>query len=174
MRTLGIDPGSRLTGFGCVEGDRGEVRLIEAGVIRLCGANGNGSKHPLASRLAELEGDVADLLARLRPELVAVEALFAHYRHPATAITMGHARGVILLAIERAGMPLVELKPNAVKKALTGHGHAGKGQIQRAVQDLFRLPELPTPPDVADAVAIACCAAWRGASRGERVSAAGN
>jgi len=160
MRLLGIDPGSRVTGFGCVDAVPGGLALVEAGVIKLGSARGSDAT-TLSSRLHELHQDVTELIARLRPEAVAVEAVFAHYRHPATAITMGHARGVILLAIRHASVGLVELKPNAVKKSLTGHGHASKRQMQAAVQDMFRLPELPSPPDVADAVAIACCAAWR-------------
>lgn len=163
MRILGIDPGLQITGFGCV--DRPEDAradavpvLVEAGVFRLGQGGGEVS---VVSRLQELDSDIRALLERLKPDAVAVESLFAHYKHPATAIVMGHARGVILLAIRRAGLRLVEYKPNLVKKSLTGHGHAGKEQVQRAVQELFRLPELPTPPDMADAIAIALCAAWR-------------
>jgi crossover junction endodeoxyribonuclease RuvC len=163
MRIIGIDPGLLVTGFGCLEcSDRARQdavpRLVEAGVFRLGRGGGEVS---VASRLAELDADIRGLLARLQPDAVAVESLFAHYKHPATAIVMGHARGVILLAVERAGLQLVEYKPNLVKKSLTGHGHAGKEQVQRSVQELFHLPELPSPPDMADAIAIALCALWR-------------
>jgi crossover junction endodeoxyribonuclease RuvC len=88
-----------------------------------------------------------------------VEKLYAHYAHPMTAILMGHARGVILLCAARRGIELVELPANRIKKSLTGHGHASKAQMQRSVQQLFKLKELPEPPDVADAIAIALCAA---------------
>ncbi len=163
MRIIGIDPGLLVTGFACVERSDearadGVPALVEAGVFRL---GKGGGEISVASRLAELDSDIRDLLERLKPAAVAVESLFAHYKHPATAIVMGHARGVILLAVQRAGLRLVEYKPNMVKKSLTGHGHAGKEQIQRAVQELYRLPELPSPPDMADAIAIALCAAWR-------------
>ena len=131
---------------------------MEAGVFRLAGA---GKRETVPDRLLELETDVAALIERLKPEAVAVEALFAHYKHPATAISMGHARGVILLAIRRAGLSLVELKPNEVKKFLTGNGHASKEQMQAAVRDRLCLREVPEPPDVADAIAIAMCAASR-------------
>lgn len=160
MRVLGIDPGTNITGFGCIDmADR--PSLVEAGVFRLKGSAVANGVDSLSSRLAELDADVRDLLERVSPDVVAVESLFAHYKHPATAITMGHARGVILLAVQRCGAQLVELKPNEVKKALTGHGHASKSQIQHAVMAAYRLAELPTPEDMADAIAIATCAAWR-------------
>lgn len=115
----------------------------------------------VSSRLVELERDLKDAIERLQPRMVAVESLFAHYKHPATAIIMGHARGVLLLTIRKAGLELLEFKPNEVKKSLTGHGHAGKEQMQRAVQTRFGLASPPSPPDVADALAIALCAAVR-------------
>jgi len=167
VRALGIDPGLRLTGYGCVEPApamrtaRAGARIVEAGVFRL------DAKTSVSDRLAELSADLTELIERARPDLVAVEQLYAHYKHPATAIVMGHARGVILLAVRRAGLPLVELRPSEVKKAATGHGHAAKDQMQRAMQAEFNLPELPKPPDVADALAIALTALRR-----QRASAA--
>ena len=160
MRTLGIDPGLRITGYGCIECRGSDFALVEAGVIRLKSESA-GQRVPISDRLLELHADLTAALARLAPDAVAVEAVFAHYRHPATAIAMGHARGVILLAIRAAGLRLVELKPNAVKKFLTGHGHAAKDQMQAAIQSRLHLPALPDPPDVADALAIAMCAASR-------------
>ncbi len=157
MRFLGIDPGLRITGYGCVDGD---TSLVEAGVFRLTSQRA-GERIPIADRLVELHTDLCDLLTRLRPEAVAVEAVFAHYKHPATAIAMGHARGVILLAARSAGLRLVELRPNEIKKFLTGHGHASKEQMQGAVQARLRLAAPPEPPDVADAIAMALCAASR-------------
>lgn len=170
MRILGIDPGLRLTGYGCVETrEGGAPTLVEAGVFRLGkrGVDGEGVRQSAAdaktisSRLVELDRDFGEALERLRPEIVAVESLFAHYKHPATAIVMGHARGVILLAIARSGVRLMEFKPNEIKKSLTGHGLADKGRMQRAIQTVFGLSEPPKPPDVADALAIALCAAGR-------------
>jgi crossover junction endodeoxyribonuclease RuvC len=155
MRVLGVDPGLRVTGYGCVEGPEG-TRLVEAGVIRLRAPTAEG----VGARLVELERDLAGILERLAPALVAVEGLFAHPKHPATAAAMAHARGVILLQARRAGVRVLEVKPAAVKKALTGSGQASKPQVQRAVQARFGLPEPPRPPDVADALAIAVCAAW--------------
>lgn len=163
VRVLGIDPGLRLTGYGCVEPARGKgpkstpagARIVEAGVFRL------DVKTSISDRLAELERDLSELLERVKPELVGVEQLYAHYKHPATAIVMGHARGVILLAIRRANVPLVELRPNEIKKASTGYGHAAKDQMQKAMQFEFGLKEVPKPPDVADALAIALTAMRR-------------
>ena len=112
IRVLGIDPGLRITGYGCVE-MRGEaLMLVEAGVIRLT-MEAAGARVPVADRLLELHADLSEAIERLKPGTVAVEAVFAHYKHPATAIAMGHARGVILLAARKAGLPIVELKPNA-------------------------------------------------------------
>lgn len=162
VRVLGIDPGLRLTGYGCVEPARAKVasapsgaRIVEAGVFKL------DARTSVSDRLAELHTDLSELLERVKPDLVGVEQLYAHYAHPATAIVMGHARGVILLAIRRANVPLVELRPNEVKKASTGYGHAAKDQMQKAMQFQFGLKELPKPPDVADALAIALTAMRR-------------
>lgn len=160
MRILGIDPGLRLTGYACLEGLGESPAIVEAGVFRLA-RRVDGEVRGISDRLFELDTDFREMLGRVRPRVVAVEAVFAHYKHPATAIVMGHARGVLLLAIRSAGLRLIEYKPNAVKKSLTGHGHAGKAQVQRAVQAHFGLAEPPEPPDVADAIAIALCACRR-------------
>lgn len=161
MRYLGVDPGLRVTGYGCVDGSGAAAGLIEAGVLRFATRDG-GRPRSVSDRLDELDRDFGELLERLRPEVVGVEQLFSHYKHPTTAIVMGHARGVILLRVRRAGLALVELRPTMVKKSLTGSGHASKEQMQRAVQARFRLEEPPSPPDVADALAIALCASLRG------------
>ncbi|MBC7835769.1 MAG: crossover junction endodeoxyribonuclease RuvC [Phycisphaerales bacterium] len=171
MRYLGIDPGLRVTGYACVEersaGVRtegagywgapgaGQARLIEAGVLRF------RAGLTVADRLVELERDLCELITRLTPSLVAVEKLYAHYNHPTTAIVMGHARGVVLLCTRRAGVELAELGATAVKKSLTGHGHASKSQMQDAVMAQLALASRPEPADVADAIAIALCAARR-------------
>jgi crossover junction endodeoxyribonuclease RuvC len=164
MRVVGIDPGLRLTGYACLDdlgstpgGER--ARIVEAGVFRLGGGGGGEESDAMSisSRLDELDRDFRSLLERTKPDAVAVESIFSHYAHPATAIVMGHGRGVVLLAIKQAGLPLMEFKPNLVKKGMTGHGLAKKDQMQRAVQALFGLAEPPSPPDVADAIAIAWC-----------------
>jgi crossover junction endodeoxyribonuclease RuvC len=129
--------------------------LVEAGVVRL------NAKLSIADRLAELDTDLRELLERLQPSVVAVEKLYAHYKHPTTAIVMGHARGVVLLNIRRAGLTLVELGATEVKKSLTGNGHAGKLQMQDGVRVQLGLAARPEPADVADAAAIALCAMRR-------------
>lgn len=159
MRVLGIDPGLRLTGYGLVRVRVGAIEptLVEAGVIKL------DAKTAVASRLAQLAEDLDGLLDTLEPTHVAVEKLFAHYAHPRTAIVMGHARGVILLCAQRRGLGITELGATEVKKSLTGNGHASKEQMQRSVQHQYGLAEPPSPPDVADAIAIATCCARRAA-----------
>jgi len=151
-RVLGIDPGLNITGYGAVAFGRGEPRILEAGTIR------TSEKAPLPRRIAQIHADVAALLAELRPDAVAIENLYAHYKHPRTSILMAHARGAIMLAAEQAGIAVRNLPATKVKKSLTGNGHASKQQMQRAIQALCRLDALPQPADVADAIAIALCA----------------
>lgn len=166
MRVLGIDPGLRITGYGCVEGDPWRPSIVEAGVFRLeRAAKAADSADSISARLVELERDLRELLERVGPDAVAVEGMFTNLKHPATVIKMAHGRGVVLLAIRRAGLPLIELKPAEVKKSLAGSGAASKEQIQAAVQGLFALPRPPSPPDVADALAIAVTAMQRASVR---------
>ena len=157
MLILGIDPGLQLTGYGYVRAHAGEPDgcLVEAGVIRL------DRKRPMADRLVDLHRDLAELLDQMAPDTMVVEKLYAHYAHPTTAIGMGHARGVILLAARQRGITVREIGATEVKKALVGHGHASKRQIQLAVQAQCGLPKPPSPQDVADAIAIALVAARR-------------
>lgn len=157
MRTLGIDPGLKLTGYGCVDLAAGgfEPTLVEAGVLRLkTGAS-------MAYRLAQLHDDLGQVLDELKPDSMCVEQLFSHYKHVRTSILMGHARGVVLLAAQLRGVAIGELMPNEIKKSITGNGHATKHQVQLAVMSQCGLTALPEPPDVADAIAIALCASRR-------------
>lgn len=157
MRILGIDPGLNLTGYGCVEivETAPEPVLVEAGVLRL------RPKATMSFRLAQLFDDLRGVLDELHPSVMAVEELFAGYRHPQTPIIMGHARGVILLAAEQYGIGIRELSATEVKKSITGNGHASKHQMQRAIMVQCALSQPPEPPDVADAIGIALCAARR-------------
>ncbi len=156
-RVLGIDPGLRLTGYGLVHLAPGalEPTLVEAGIVRLSG------KLSVEARLGQLHSDLTDLITELKPTRLAVEKLYAHYKHPRTAILMAHARGVILLAAQQHNLPIDHLPSTAVKRAVTGYGHASKQQMQQAVQTQCRLAEPPSPPDVADAIAIALTSARR-------------
>ena len=168
MRFVGIDPGLRITGYACVELRPGarEPALVEAGVIRL------RQKDPVVRRLRALHEELGALLDELRPARVAVEEVFAHVEHVRTAIVMGHGRGVVLLAAALRDLEIDEFAPAEVKKALTGRGQASKAQMQRAVMHQFGLRALPEPPDVADAIAIAACAARRHADLREAIPAA--
>ena len=157
MRILGIDPGLERTGYAVVEvpDGVGVPQLVEAGIIR------TSPSQAMPDRLVEIHTGVASVIAEFKPDAAAVEELYSHYAHPRTAILMGHARGVVYLAAAEAGVPLVSYSATHIKKSLVGSGHASKEQIQRAVQSLFRLAEAPQPPDVADALAIALCHAYR-------------
>ncbi|MDY7110069.1 MAG: crossover junction endodeoxyribonuclease RuvC [Planctomycetota bacterium] len=157
MRILGIDPGLHLTGYGCVDLAEGQAEpaVIEAGVLRLA------RKQPMVYRLNQLYEDLMALLDELSPDEMVVEKLFSHYKHVRTAILMGHARGVVLLAGRQHEITVGELSATEVKKAVTGTGHATKHQVQQAVMSQCGLAEIPQPPDVADAIAIALCAARR-------------
>jgi crossover junction endodeoxyribonuclease RuvC len=156
MRILGIDPGLKLTGYGILDwtGPEHALRpptLVDAGVIRLT------AKDPMPARLLELEQELNGLFEEYKPEVCAVETLYAHYAHPRTAILMGHARGVILVVAARHRATIKQFAANRIKQSVAGHGHAGKSQMQRAIQMTWNLPEPPEPPDVADALAIALC-----------------
>lgn len=151
MRILGLDPGLQLTGYGVIDFDIRKPRLIDAGVIRL------NAKWTVAQRLVELERELDEILQEHRPDIVAVEQLYSHYAHPRTAIIMGHARGVLMLVAQRRAIQIAEYPANRIKKNLTGNGHAGKAQMQRAIQSLWNLDKPPDPPDVADALAVALC-----------------
>jgi crossover junction endodeoxyribonuclease RuvC len=153
MIILGVDPGLQVCGYAAVEVNSNGEKLIEAGVIR------TDESADLAERLNQIATDTGSLLENFGPNVVAVEELYSHYKHPKTAILMGHARGVIL---QTAAMKEAEVKSfgaTRVKKSLTGNGRASKEQMQRAIQSTLGLKQLPEPPDVADAIAVALCCA---------------
>ncbi|HVT29994.1 MAG TPA: crossover junction endodeoxyribonuclease RuvC [Lacipirellulaceae bacterium] len=151
MRILGIDPGLNTTGYGVLDFVSRRPQLVEAGVVR---SKAGGT---LPERVQEIYRGVADVIAGLKPEVLAIEELYSHYDRPTTAILMGHARGAILLAAAEAGMPVVSYPATQIKKTITGNGHAAKWQMQEAIRNELCLPSLPEPPDVADALAIALC-----------------
>ncbi|MGE5602979.1 MAG: crossover junction endodeoxyribonuclease RuvC [Nitrososphaerales archaeon] len=151
MLVLGIDPGIGTTGYGVVGEDaRGEVALVAYGAIETApGA-------PMPERLQRLYSEMTDILLRYQPESVAVEQLFFG-RNVTTAIMVGQARGVVLLAAAQAGLAVYEYKPAEVKQALSGYGNADKRQMQEMVKLLLHLDQIPRPDDAADAVAVAVC-----------------
>ena len=151
MRILGIDPGLNTTGYGVLEIAERRPSLIEAGVVR---GKAGGS---LAERVRNIYDGVTDVIASLKPHVVALEKLYSHYDRPTTAILMGHARGVICLAAANAGIEVRDYAATQVKKTLTGNGRAPKTQMQQAIALELGLTEPPEPADVADALAIAFC-----------------
>lgn len=154
MRILGIDPGLNTTGYGVIQLNGRQIRLVEAGVVR------SKQRGALAERVMEIYQGVADVIQTLKPEALALEKLYSHYDRPTTAILMGHARGAILLAAAQSGVSVDDFAATQVKKTLTGNGRAPKSQVQLAVQRELGLVQLPEPADVADALAIAMCRAW--------------
>ncbi len=152
QRVLGIDPGLNTTGYAVIEVDAAkQIQIVEAGIIR------SRPKDPLETRLGEIHRGVSEVIAAQTPEFMALEQLFSHYDRPRTAILMGHARGVICLAAQTAGIPVRHFEPTRVKKMLTGNGRASKHQMQLAVKLQLGLSAIPEPSDVADALAIALC-----------------
>ncbi len=147
---LGIDPGLERCGYAVL--DAVAARVLDAGIIRTSTASA------LAQRLAELESGLSELFRDHAITRVAVEDLYAHYKHPRTAILMGHARGIALLVAARHGASVETISATRVKKSLTGNGHATKLQMQRAIMLNVGLAKLPEPADVADAIAIALAA----------------
>ncbi len=147
MRVLGIDPGSQITGWGLLEHTAGRSRHVASGAIRL------GSGRPLPERLLVLEQALAPLLDRYRPEVCALERIFMA-RNAQSALVLGHARGVIVVAMARREIPICEYSPTQVKQAVVGEGRVSKEQIQRMVAMLLAY-KAPLQADEADALAIA-------------------
>ncbi len=149
MIVLGVDPGTAATGYGVVERAEGvPYRLVECGVIR------PESAAPLEHRLETIFAELETLIGRHHPDIVAVETVFVA-QNPRSALVLGHARGVVLLAARRAGVTLAEYAPRDVKAAVVGTGGATKSQLQLMVTRLLRLKTPPKPADAADGVAIA-------------------
>ena len=150
MRILGIDPGVATIGFGLIEADRANVRLIQYGVIT------TPAGLPLSNRLYQISQDMSQLLEQFKPQEMAVEELFFS-KNITTGIAVAHGRGVILLEAERAGVPAFEYTPMQVKQAVAGYGGAEKRQVMLMTQRLLKMKKIPRPDDAADALAIAIC-----------------
>lgn len=148
MRILGLDPGTATTGYGIVDADGGELRLVDYGAIKTAAGD------PAEQRLQSIYSQINELIARHQPQRAAVEQLFFG-RNITTAIAVGQARGVLLLALAGAGIPMSEYSPPKVKEAVTGYGKADKAQVQLMVRHLLNLEETPHPDDAADALAVA-------------------
>lgn len=151
MLVLGIDPGTALTGYGLVRQDAaGKLQLVDFGAIS------TPARLPMAERLRRLHQELTDIIQLHQPEIGAVEKLF-YQRNVSTAISVGQGRGVAILALAQAGVKVDEYTPGEVKQAVCGYGGADKVQVQRMVQALLEMNELPQPDDAADALAVAIC-----------------
>jgi crossover junction endodeoxyribonuclease RuvC len=150
VRIFGIDPGSIRTGYGCVQTDGRRHRLIA------CGALSTPAGTLLPERLLAIHAGLSEALRAASPDCVAIENLF-HARNARSALTLGHARGVAVLAAVQAGVPVVEYTPAEVKMSVVGYGRAEKTQVQRMIMLLLGLDTAPTPLDASDALAVALC-----------------
>ncbi|MGH9162941.1 MAG: crossover junction endodeoxyribonuclease RuvC [Vicinamibacteraceae bacterium] len=150
MRIFGIDPGSVRTGFGCIETDGSRSRLIACGAIAL------PARASFPDKLLRIHARLEELLTAHSPDCVAIESLF-HALNARSALQLGHARGVALLAARQAGLPVIEYTPARVKQTVTGYGRAEKVQVQEMVRMLLGLRERPSSLDAADALAVALC-----------------
>lgn len=150
MKVFGIDPGSERTGFGCVETDGSRHRLLA------CGAIATGAAALFPDKLLVIHARLAILLRECEPDCVAVENLF-HATNVRSALKLGHARGVAILAAVQAGVPVFEYTPAEIKRAVVGYGRAEKQQVQSMIKLILGLDTVPSPHDAADALAVAVC-----------------
>jgi crossover junction endodeoxyribonuclease RuvC len=156
---FGIDPGSQRTGFGCIESDGRRHHLVVCGAVRATAHDA----FPL--RLAAIYRELSSRIRESRPDIVAIENLF-HANNVRSALMLGHARGVAMLAAVEAGLAVVEYTPAEVKRAVVGYGRAEKAQVQRMIKLLLGLAKAPSPHDAADALAVAICHIHSGRERG--------
>jgi len=151
MLVVGIDPGIAITGYGFIhENEQGDIEVIDFGVVR------TPANTPVSERLNKLYLELMSLIRLHRPNCAAVEKLFFQ-KNVRTAINVGQARGVALLALSQVNLPVFEYSPNEIKQAITGYGGADKKQIQTMVKVILELEEIPQPDDAADALAVALC-----------------
>lgn len=147
MRILGIDPGLGTTGYGII--DSSGFKVIEAGVIR------TRTGTPIQERITKIFDEIGDIVAEHCPGVLVLEKIYSHYKHPATAILMGHARAMACLICGKFDIKLISYPSTRIKKVVTGNGHASKIQVQRMVRELLKLKAMPEPVDVSDALAMA-------------------
>lgn len=168
MRILGVDPGLINTGYGVIDTGAARPAVVEGGVVR------TASKDALESRLHTIFEAVNEVITDLRPDAMAIEDLHSHPRFAKTAIMMGHARGVVVMAAGAAGIPVFNYQPNRAKSIVTGAGHAPKDQVMRAVASHLRDETVTRNEHVADAFAIALCHAIISSSPAVAAVAAAN
>jgi len=151
MRILGIDPGLNITGYGILDVVESRFGIVEAGVIR------TDKNDEMSRRLLDIANELGNVIGQYEPDELSIEELYSHYDHPRTAIIMGHARGIILLKAAETGLPVFPYSSTRIKKSLTGNGRASKRQMQLMIASTLGLKDVPDPPDVADALAVALC-----------------
>ncbi len=154
MRILGIDPGLNITGYGVIEIGKRRFKFVEAGVIKTPAGDG------IEGRLLKLHTNLTALVEEHNPDVLVLEKLYAHYKHPTTALLMGHARGVACLVCGQKRVELASYSATRIKKAVVGKGHATKGQVSGMVVSLLDLKSVPKYNDVTDALAIAMSHAY--------------
>lgn len=150
MRILGIDPGVAIVGYGVIEYNKNTFKVIDYGKIT------TPAHTPLPKRLKMVYDGMTELVNTFKPDVVSMEELFFN-TNVTTAIAVGHARGVLVLATENANVPLAEYTPLQIKQAVAGYGRADKNQVQQMVKRFLNLTEVPKPDDTADALAVAIC-----------------
>jgi crossover junction endodeoxyribonuclease RuvC len=154
MRILGIDPGLRITGYGLIEAEKRNFKLIEAGVIK------TSPKEGIEERLFKIYANLADLADEYKPSVLVLEKLYSHYKHPTTALLMGHARGIACMVCGQKNVKLVSYPSTRIKKAVVGKGHASKEQIGSMIMNLLNIKSSPEYNDVTDALAMAVSHAY--------------
>lgn len=152
MRILGIDPGYATIGFGLIEGERAQYRMVTYGAIT------TPAGLPLSRRLYQISRDAEELIGKLQPDAISIEELFFN-TNITTGIAVAHARGVILYTAQRMHLPVYEYTPMQIKQAVVGYGLADKHQVMDMTRRLLKLKSIPRPDDAADALAIAMCRA---------------
>ena len=155
MIILGIDPGTATTGFGVIEykkKNKKQIVCLDYGIIQ------TSPKQTVGERLIQLNFDLNEIIKKYKPEMAAVESLF-FFKNLKTAMPVSQARGIILYTLSKKNVPFIELTPQQAKTSVTGYGKATKNQVQKMVQNLLRLEEMPKPDDAADALALAICCA---------------
>jgi crossover junction endodeoxyribonuclease RuvC len=150
VRVFGIDPGSERTGYGCIETDGSRHRIV------MCGAVGAPAAATFSEKLFEIHRRLVELLAECHADSVAIENIF-YAANVRSALKLGHARGVAMLAAAEAGLPIAEYTPAEIKRAVVGYGRAEKHQVQQMMKLLLGLERPPSPHDAADALAVAIC-----------------
>lgn len=151
MLVLGVDPGLAATGYGLVERQADNLRLVEGGVIR------SNASDPVEKRVGAIFSGIAEVIDEFKPDIMAIEDLYSHYKHPKTAVIMAHARGAILAAADTKNVAVVNYAATKIKSALTGNGRARKEQVQQMVLDSLNIKDPIEPLDTTDALAAALC-----------------